>query len=171
MKRPVEPRKPYPPYKPTAPTKRIVQARTLGKTEVDRYGSYSFETFHQMMMAACKDSDIESIEQEKIQFSIEVDNEHSYYDEVIPHVNMTIYVNEEIDNPHFDALKKHHEKNLKKYEAENDKYKADMKQYKIDLAKYEEEYPIYMLEFHKKQAAALEKSVIDRASKSKKGKV
>lgn len=170
MKRPVAPQKPYPPYKPSAPTKRIIQARTLGKTEMDKYESYSFKSFHQMVMAACKDIDFESVDQDKIRFSMEVENEPTYYDDVIVHLNLTVYVDEEIDNPHFDALQKNYEKNLKKYEAENDKYEAAMKQYKIDQAKYEEDYPLYMLEYHKAQAEILQKKTA-KTKKVTKGKV
>jgi hypothetical protein len=165
MKRPVEPQKPWPPYKPTAPTKRIVQARVLGTVEIDKYGSYSFESFHQMMMTACEKSDIASIEQEKIKFSMTVDNEHSYYDEVIPHINMTIYVDEEIDNPHYESSKKQYDKQMKKYEADNEAFKKGLAKYKLDKAKYDEDNEAWLLEFHKTQAAMLEKK------KSKKGKV
>lgn len=157
MKRPVEPRKPYPPYKPIAPTKRIIQARQLGTIELDKYESYTFESFHQEVMSACKDSDIENIPQEKIEFSLEVENEPTYYDDVIVHLNMSVFVNEEIDNPNFDSFQSYYEKQLKKYEVENNKYKADMKQYKIDQAKFEEEMPKFLLEYHKQQVATLEK--------------
>lgn len=152
MKHPKTPTKPWPPYKPSPPAKQVEERTKLGDLTRQEDGEFSVQWFHDYIGQT-----FPTVEPSTVKFSMEVNTEHGYYDEVSTHLDIHFYTVGMVDNPNYDRMFKYYEKQLAKYEKDYEKYKSDLEQYKLDEKQYKKDIELWRLEHAKSIIAKHEK--------------
>lgn len=154
MKLPKPPSKPYAPYKPTPPNEKVENKIIVGKLTSQEDTQYSIESF----IKNFSDS-FENVDLSKLKFSMEIDTEYGYYDDVSHNLTIHVYYIELIDNPIYDSLYKNYTQDLKTYNVKYKKYIELLKKWKTDQIKYLEELDKYNLELYESTVKNLKKKL------------
>lgn len=146
------PVQPYAPYKPTPPAKEIEDKKTLGVLTSQEDGEFGIDWFKDYIIEKFPNEDPSNVK-----FSMEINKDYGYYDELSTSLTFTFYTVKLIPDPKYKKNFAHYEKNLEKYEKDYAKYKSDLKQYKIDKKKYKEELEMWQVEHAKSIISNYEK--------------
>lgn len=151
MKRSKMPTKPYAPAKPQEPQKQIEQLREIGKVSIASCSVYSIK----QLLVEIKTKTEGEYPLDDLRF--EFFAYHGYDDNI--DIEVSILINELVDNPNYDNMVSWYKTNLERYEKAKAQYPIDLKKYKKDKKEYDLTMDKYYLEKSKSRVAQLEKKL------------